>query len=254
MESLPFFGAGSRKLLARESFALTGAVGRGFNPFLRDATRRLRCARAGRTPSSVIKGGGRWSRTSCSRSRAATPKRSWQPAPPLRAALRHPPELCEPDEFDELEREERAYFDAENALVERVIIELTRAAAKRIDATEAKARPSAQASRGEGVVASQARGRGARRRVSGHRASSMRSTIMRSAAARDWPRSTKARISATRMSRTAAAPAVAVEEIAGEGSLMRLRGRGAVERHGNEAARRQYVGDLHHRSAPRLAV
>jgi hypothetical protein len=36
-------------------------------------------------------------------------------------------ELCEPDEFDELEREERAYFDAENALVERVIVELTRA-------------------------------------------------------------------------------------------------------------------------------
>ncbi|MBG0811710.1 hypothetical protein IY145_20365 [Methylosinus sp. H3A] len=30
-------------------------------------------------------------------------------------------ELCEPDEFDELEREERAYFDAENALVERII-------------------------------------------------------------------------------------------------------------------------------------
>lgn len=36
-------------------------------------------------------------------------------------------EICEPDEFDELEREERAYFDAENALVERIIGELTRA-------------------------------------------------------------------------------------------------------------------------------
>lgn len=36
-------------------------------------------------------------------------------------------ELCEPDEFDELEREERAYFDAENVLVERIIGELARA-------------------------------------------------------------------------------------------------------------------------------
>ncbi|BBU62396.1 hypothetical protein MSC49_23310 [Methylosinus sp. C49] len=38
-------------------------------------------------------------------------------------------EICEPAEFDELEREERAYFDAENALVERIIGELTRALA-----------------------------------------------------------------------------------------------------------------------------
>ncbi|WP_159732306.1 hypothetical protein [Methylosinus sp. Ce-a6] len=36
-------------------------------------------------------------------------------------------ELCAPDEFDELEREERAYFDAEYALVERVIGLLSRA-------------------------------------------------------------------------------------------------------------------------------
>lgn len=36
-------------------------------------------------------------------------------------------ELCEPEEFDELEREERAYFDAENALVERIIDVLSRA-------------------------------------------------------------------------------------------------------------------------------
>lgn len=36
-------------------------------------------------------------------------------------------ELCEPEEFDELEREERAYFDAENALVERIIGVLSRA-------------------------------------------------------------------------------------------------------------------------------
>jgi hypothetical protein len=36
-------------------------------------------------------------------------------------------ELCEPEESDELEREERAYFDAENALVERIIGVLSRA-------------------------------------------------------------------------------------------------------------------------------
>lgn len=133
-------------------------------------------------------------------------------------------ELCEPEEGDELERQERAFFEAENAVVERVLAVLDGALS----------------------ASSQTSGRRISPRASGHFASSRRSTTARSAATCGKPRSAKPRGEDDVAHRLRAA--MAVEQIAVEPARMSVRGRRRW--FGEQARALQGLREKGHASAP----